>query len=70
MLGGFFAVGAAGVVGAAAIGTGIGAGLATKTGQRMVAGQTGVQKAIRNNTENTLQTSKLLGRLMAEYKVD
>lgn len=70
MLGGFFAGGAAGVVGAAAIGTGIGAGLATKTGQRMVAGQTGVQKAIRNNTENTLQTSKLLGRLMAETQVD
>ena len=70
LLGGFFAGGAAGVAGAAAIGTGIGAGLATKTGQRMVAGQTGVQKAIRNNTGNTLQTSKLLGRLMAETQVD
>ena len=66
LLGGFLSGGAAGVAGAAAVGTGVGAALASKTGQRIVAGQSGVQKAIRNNPKTTLQTSQLLGRMMVE----
>jgi len=66
LLGGFLTGGAAGVAGAAAIGTGVGAGLASKTGQRLVAGQTGGQKFLRDNTKQTLQSSRLLGRVMAE----
>ena len=70
LLGGFVAGGAGGVATAAAVGTGVGAGLATKTGQRLVAGQTGMQKAMRNNSQNMLQTSQLLGRVMAEQNVE
>jgi hypothetical protein len=70
LLGGFVSGGLGGVGAAAAIGTGAGAMLASKTGQRMVAGQTGVQTAMRNNPKNTLQTSRLLGRVMADQAVE
>lgn len=66
LLGGFLSGGAAGVAGAAAVGTGVGTALASKTGQRIVAGQSGLQTAIRNNPKTTLQTSQLLGRMMVE----
>lgn len=69
LLGGFFVGGVGGAAGAAAIGTGVGAALASKTGQRAVAGQTGLQTAMRNNPQTTLQTSQLLGRVMAEEQV-
>lgn len=70
LLGGFVAGGAGGVATAAAVGTGAGAALASKTGQRLVAGQTGAQKAMRNNPQAMLQTSQLLGRVMAEQNVE
>ena len=70
LLGGFVAGGAGGVATAAAVGTGAGAALASKTGQRLVAGQTGAQKAMRNNPQTMLQTSQLLGRVMAEQNVE
>lgn len=70
LLGGFVSGGLGGVGAAAAIGTGAGSMLASKTGQRMVAGQTGVQTAMRSNPKNTLQTSRLLGRVMAEQAVE
>jgi hypothetical protein len=70
LLGGFVSGGVGGVGAAAVMGTGAGAMLASKTGQRMVAGQTGVQTAMRNNPQNMLQTSQLLGRVMAEQAVE
>lgn len=70
LLGGFVAGGVGGVGAAAAVGTGVGAALASRTGQRVVAGQTGLQTAIRNNPQNMLQTSQLLGRVMAEQAVE
>ncbi len=69
LLGGLITGGGAGVIAVAAVGTGAGLGLATKGGQKFVAGQTGVQNTLRNNPQVGLQTSKLLGRIMGEEQV-
>lgn len=66
LLGGLALGGVTGAAGAALGGTLIGGALGTKTGQRFVAGQTGMQTALRNNKQTALQTSQLLSRVMAD----
>lgn len=69
LLGSFLVGGTAGVGVATAVGVGVPAGLASRTGQKIVAGQTGVQTSIRNNMPQVLEGSRLLSRVMAEQAV-
>jgi len=69
LLGSFLVGGGAGVGAATAVGVGVPAALASRTGQKFVAGQTGVQQGIRSKMPQVLEGSRLLGRVMAEQAV-
>jgi hypothetical protein len=70
LLGSFLVGGGAGVGVATAVGVGVPAALASRTGQKFVAGQTGLQQGIRSNMPEVLEGSRLLSRVMAEQAVE
>lgn len=69
LLGSFLVGGGAGVGVATAVGVGVPAALASRTGQKFVAGQTGLQQGIRSSMPQVLEGSRLLSRVMAEQAV-
>lgn len=69
LLGGLITGSVFGAAGGAAVGIGLGGALGTKGGQRLIAGQTGAQTAIRENIGNVLNTSRLVGNVMAQEAV-